>query len=140
MKTALLLFLMMILPMLAMGQTLVEFTWDQPDSTGGTVQPDSTLCCKIAIPDGGLDHYEVFTATATDTLYWGEVPALYTIAEPVVALIPFELYVEMSIAVRAFDIRGVGGPMSGWSDAFTVDPGPPGAPNTPVPIKVFFGG
>ena len=118
----------------------VEFKWSQPDSTSGSVMPDSTVCCKSPLNNGDLEKYEIFIATPTDTLYFGFVDAPDSIQTDATAVVPFEHYVPSSIAVRAVNTRGVTGPMSLWSDPFTVDPGPPESPSKPTPIRVYFGG
>ena len=139
--TLLAIMLIMLVASLACGQTSnVEFRWTQPDSSMGTLMPDETYCCKRAIPDGDIAKYEIFIATPADTMYWGFVDAPTVIAEDATAIVPFEMLVPSSIAVRAVDVRGRTGPMSSWSDVFTVDPGEPGAGGKPYPIRVYFGG
>ena len=144
MKTVALILLLALIvaltPSIIFAQTLVEFQWDQPDSTTGTFQHDGTICCKSPIPDGDISHYEIFTATPTDTLYYGEVPAPTDISTPTTALVPLQMLVPTSIRVRAVDIRSNVGPFSDYSVTFTVDPGPPGVTPTPAPIGVYFGG
>jgi hypothetical protein len=141
MKLLLTLLILLLTFTSALAQTSqVEFKWTQPDSTGGSQMPDGTICCKSPIPDGDLDKYEIFIATPTDTLYWGEVAAPADISEDATAIVPFEHFITSSIAVRAVNVRGITGPMSLWSDPFTVDPGPPEAAGKPAPIRVYFGG
>lgn len=141
MRLLLTVLLALLLANTAMAQTSqVQFYWTQVDSTLGTLMPDGSRCCKRAIEDGGLAKYEIFIATPTDTSYWGFVEAPYAIADTVIALVPFEMYVSSSIAVRAVDIRDKTGPLSLWSVPFTVDPGEPAAPPQPTPIRVYFGG
>ncbi|MHA1859139.1 MAG: hypothetical protein ACTSUU_06810 [Candidatus Thorarchaeota archaeon] len=132
----LLLVLILLIPTLALSQTYVEFTWQQPDSTMG-VPPDLP---PQATKDGSITKYEIFKATPTDTLYYGEVPAPFAVADSVLASVEFEMDVPTSITVRAVDLQGRAGPMSEWSTAFTVEPGPPGEATKPEPIRVHFGG
>lgn len=133
----LLILLILLVAIPVYSQTYVEFKWDQPDSTMGN--PDQEIP-PTAMPDGYILKYEIFKATPTDTLYYGEVPAPFALADSVVATVEFELFVPSSIQVRALDQQNRPGPMSEWSDPFTVEPGPPGEATKPEPIRVIFGG
>lgn len=132
--------LFLLIATTASAQVFVEFEWTQPDSTTGSILSDGSFCCKVALEDGDIEKYEIFTATPTDTLFYGEVPAPFTIAENATSAVEFTMLVPMSIAVRAIDIRGRTGALSEWSDPFEIDPGPPGVAGKPLPIRVYFGG
>lgn len=134
MKILLALIAMLLLATAASAQPFVEFTWLQPDSTMG-LPPDIP---PQATPDGYIQNYEVFKATPTDTLYYGEVSAPYAITDPVFTSVEFEINVPTSIQIRAVDFDGRSGPMSEWSTSLIIEPGPPGEASRPEPVRVHF--
>ena len=136
----LMLLVVFAIPTFSMAQSTVEFFWTQPDSSAGSTMPNGDPCCKMALPDGDLEKYEIFIATPADTTYWGFVLAPNDLSENGTAIVPFDLLVPSSIAVRAVDIRGRTGALSLFSEPITLDPGPPDAPATPATVRVFFGG
>ena len=132
----------LIFPLLAQGQVVVRYEWQQPDSTQAhTVTVGGTSLTLPAVPlkDGDLDHFLVFLAAGGDTSQVALVPAPPTLAAVASADVPTPVGVVCAVAVAAVDQGGSVGVLSPWSEPPTVRAGPPAASGRPVARAVFLG-
>ena len=121
-------------------QVFVEFRWDQPDSTVGSLAEGGAVVGRMAIPDGWIKDYEVEIAAGADTTVFGLVSAPASIAAEGLAVVPVNFNVPTAVRVRAIDRDGRVSEYSEWSLTFTVDPGPTVPPGRPRAARVFLGG
>jgi hypothetical protein len=120
MKTIVMFLLLMLIGSAACGIE-VQYVWDQPNVT---VEGEP-------IEDGMLAMYDIFLATAQDTVLYARTEAPHVISEPVSAWLSLEPGVSSTIAVRAIDKWDGVGLISKWSDPHTAVPAVPDAPSQP---------
>lgn len=135
MKYLLTLLLIVLLTTISFGSPMVEYHWTAPDSTQGI--PDFGIPPQPT-PPGSIMSYEIFKATPTDTILYSTVSAPADLDELIYASVAFDLWTPTSVRVRAIDVWERHGLFSEWTEPFTVEPGPPGAPTMLEPIRVYF--
>jgi len=140
MKLLVLLLALLMATVATAQQVFVEFRWDQPDSTVGSLTDDGRVIGRMLIPDGWIENYEIQIAAGADTTIFGLAAAPLSIAAEGVAVIPVDFNVPTAMRVRAIDKDGRISEYSPWSMTFTVDPGPSMPPGQPRATRVFLGG